>query len=51
MKIAIEEALALDLPKRLYKAKLARNHVERHFSLASMREKMLYIYGCLLESN
>jgi glycosyltransferase involved in cell wall biosynthesis len=49
MKVAIEEALALDLPKRLYRAKLARNHVERHFSLDSMREKMLHIYGYLLE--
>ena len=49
MKCAIEEALSLDLPKRLYRAKLARNHVERHFSLDSMREKMLHIYGYLLE--
>ena len=48
-KKAIEEALALDLPQRLYKAKLARNHVERHFSLDTMQEKMLYIYGSLLE--
>ena len=45
---AINEALELDLPKRLYRAQLARNHVEKHFSLDSMCEKTINVYASLL---
>lgn len=48
IKDAIQEALALDMPQRLYRAKLARNHVEKHFSLLAKEEKLLHIYRKLL---
>lgn len=44
LKNAIEEALKLDLPQRLYKAEFARNHIERQFSLQNAKDKILNMY-------
>jgi glycosyltransferase involved in cell wall biosynthesis len=46
---AIKESINLELPQRLYRAKLARNHVERHFSVDAMKEKILRVYSSLVD--
>jgi len=45
---AIIEVTSMDIPQRLYRASLARSHVELHFSLNTNHDKMIHIYGYML---